>query len=98
MLWNRNMLEAMYFDPNKKNKWLMVDRVNGTGLAGASEPEPFSAFHCVNVWEEKSGEVSNAVGIILEVPAYENIDILKRFYYENVKATAIGSLARLCRC
>ena len=53
----------------------------------------FFAFHCVNAWEESSGEDSNAVEIILDAPAYENLDILKWFYYENMNTTAPGSQA-----
>jgi torulene dioxygenase len=93
MLWARNMLDAMYFDPQKKSKWLVVDRVEGKGLVAVFGSEPCFSFHCVNAWEEKSGKDPKVVDIILEVPAYENLDILKRFYYENMKATASGSRA-----
>jgi torulene dioxygenase len=93
MLWTRNMLDAMYFDPHKKNEWLVVDRVHGKGLVGTFESELYFASNCINAWEEKSGKDSNAINIILKVPAYENIEILKRFYYENMKASTSGSLA-----
>jgi torulene dioxygenase len=93
MIWTRNTLDAMYFDPLKKNKWLVIDRIHGQGLVGIFESEPYFAFHCVNAWEEKSGLDPSAVDIMLEVAAYENLDILKRFYDENMKATATSSLA-----
>lgn len=34
MIWTRNTLDAMYLDPLKKNKWLVIDRIHGQGLCG----------------------------------------------------------------
>jgi torulene dioxygenase len=60
---------------------------------GIFESEPYFAFHSVNAWEEKSGLDPSAVDTMLEAAVYENLDILKRFYDENMKATATSSLA-----
>lgn len=91
VLWTRNMLDAMEFDPNKKNKWLVIDRLHGKGLVGIYESDPFFAFHPVNAWDEHSETDPGKVDIIADIPCYENLDVLKRFYYHNMKGTAAGS-------
>jgi torulene dioxygenase len=91
MLWTRNELDAMYFDPNKKNVWLVVDRRHGQGLVGMYESDPFFCFHPVNAWEQPSQTEPNKVDIVADLPTYENLDILNRFYYDNMKATSQGA-------
>ena len=91
VLWTRNMLDAMEFDPNKKNLWLVVDRLHGQGLVGMFESDPFFAFHPVNSWEQPSETEAWKVDIIADIPSYENLDILKRFYYHNLKSTSEGA-------
>ena len=91
VLWTRNMLDAMEFDPEKKNLWLVIDRLHGKGLIGMYESDPFFAFHPVNSWEQPSETELGKMDIIADIPTYENLDILKRFYYHNMKATAEGA-------
>ena len=91
VLWTRNMLDAMEFDPGKKNVWLVIDRLHGKGLVGMFESDPFFAFHPVNSWEQPSETEPGKVDIIADIPTYENLDILKRFYYHNMKATTEGA-------
>ena len=92
VLWTRNLIDAMAFDPSKKNVWLVVDRRHGQGLVGIYESDPFFAFHPVNAWEQASTTTSRTVDITADIPTYPNLDILKRFYYQNIKGTAPGSL------
>lgn len=91
ILWTKNMLEALEFHPNKKNKWLVVDRLHGQGLVGIYESDPFFAFHCVNAWDAESETEPGKVDIYAEIPIYDNLDVLKRFYYENMKGTSKGA-------
>lgn len=91
VLWTRNLLDAMEYDPNKKNLWLVVDRRHGQGLVGMYESDPFFAFHPVNAWEQASETDPGAIDIVADIPTYPNLDILKRFYYHNMKATAPGA-------
>lgn len=91
VLWTRNMLDAIDFDPNKKNLWLVVDRQHGQGLVGMFESDPFFAFHPVNAWEQASETEPGKVDIVTDIPTYPNLDILKRFYYHNMKGTAPGA-------
>ena len=91
VLWTRNILDALDFDPNKKNLWLVVDRQHGQGLVGMFESDPFFAFHPVNAWEQASETEPGKVDIVTDIPTYPNLDILKRFYYHNMKGTAPGA-------
>ena len=92
ILWTRNLLDAMEFEPDRKNIWLVVDRRNDQGLVGMFESDPFFAFHPVNAWEQASETEKEKVDIVADIPTYPNLDILKRFYYHNMKGTAPGAL------
>lgn len=92
VLWTRNLLDAMEFEPNKKNLWLVVDRRHGQGLVGMFESDPFFAFHPVNAWEQASETEQGKTDIVADIPTYPNLDILKRFYYHNMKGSAPGAL------
>ncbi len=93
ILWTRNLLDAMSFDPAKKNLWLVIDRQHGQGLVGLYESPPFFAFHPVNAWERASTTDPGKVDIITDIPTYPNLDILKRFYYPNMKSTSPSALS-----
>lgn len=92
MLWTRNILDAMEFHPDRTNKWLVIDRRNGKGLVGIYESDPFFAFHPINAWEQPSESEPGKTDIIAEIPCYKNLDILKRFYYDNLKGTSPTAL------
>ena len=92
VLWYRNMLEAMEFDPKKKNIWLVIDRKGDKGVVGVYESDPFFAFHPVNAWEQPSEDDPSKVDIVTDIPVLPNIDILTRFYYNNLKSTSPTAL------
>ena len=92
MLWTRNILEALEFFPDRTNKWLVIDRRHGKGLTGIYESDPFFAFHPLNAWEQPSETEPGKTDIITDIPCYKNLDILKRFYYENMKGTSATAL------
>ncbi|KAL8739754.1 MAG: hypothetical protein Q9190_007473 [Brigantiaea leucoxantha] len=92
MLFTKNMVDALEFDPNQKNKWLVIDRLHGKGLVGIFESDPFFAFHCVNSWDQPSGGENGGTDIIADISTYENLDILKRFFYKNIKSTSPTAL------
>ena len=91
VLWTKNMLEAMEFDPNKNNIWLVIDRLHGQGLVAMFQSEPFFAFHPVNAWDQVSETDPANIDIVTEIPVYKNLNILKRFYYHNMKGTSPGA-------
>ncbi|KAI9745686.1 MAG: hypothetical protein M1818_001220 [Claussenomyces sp. TS43310] len=90
ILWTRNMLDAISaFDATAKTKWLVIDRKHGRGHIATFESSAFFAFHSVNAWEEER-ENSKAIDIFCDVVQYPNLDILHRFYYENLVSTGPG--------
>ncbi|KAG0633118.1 carotenoid oxygenase [Tuber brumale] len=80
MLYYKNVIDAIdAWDPNKQTKWYVIDRTDARRGVVSSHPcPPFFAFHSVNAWEE--GDT-----VVAEVPAYDNLDIIKKFYLENLK-------------
>lgn len=92
VLWTRNMLDAMDLDPNKRNVWLVIDRRDGKGLVGIYESAPFFAFHPCNAWDQPSETEPGKFDIITDIPTYDNLDILKRFYYDRMKSTSASAL------
>ncbi|KAL8938076.1 MAG: hypothetical protein Q9216_004091 [Gyalolechia sp. 2 TL-2023] len=93
ILWTKNLVDTLDYDPDEKNKWLVIDRHQGKGVVGVFESDPFFAFHFVNAWDEESSGQKGKTDITLDISTYENLDILKRFWYENMKSTSPSALA-----
>ena len=94
ILWEKNMLDSMLpFDPSKPNKWIVVDRRHERGVVGTYESPPFFAFHTINAWEERSAADPVHTDIVADLVAYDDLSVLSRFYYENLKSTAPGARA-----
>ncbi|KAI9675733.1 MAG: hypothetical protein M1817_001100 [Caeruleum heppii] len=94
ILHHRNVLDSISpFDEEKPTLWYVVDRHHGRGVVATYKSDPFFAFHTVNAWEEASAAVTEEVNITADISAYENTDVLKRFYYENLMSTAPGARA-----
>ena len=93
LLWEMNMLDAIApFDPSKKALWYVIDRKHGKGVVARYESDPFFCFHTVNAWEQPSPSDPSRTDIVADLSMYKNLDILKRFYYENLKSTSAGAL------
>lgn len=89
MLWERNLLDAISsFNPAAETKWLVVDRKNGRGLVAKFSSPAMFAFHTVNAWQEEANGNTN---IYCDLVQYPNLDILHRFYYENLISTGNGA-------
>lgn len=88
ILWEQNIVAAIQpWDPTNKTKWLVIDRKHGRGLvAKFSSPAAFS-FHTVNAWQEGH---DGKTDIYCDVVDYQNLDIIHRFYYENILSTGEG--------
>jgi len=55
------------------------------------ESRAFFSFHTVNAWEEDADNKDNeAVDIVCELAEFKNMDILYRFYYENLVSDQPG--------
>ncbi|KAJ7185374.1 carotenoid oxygenase [Mycena filopes] len=87
ILWQRNILDALAdFDPSAKTKWHVIDRRHGKGVVAMFESSAMFAFHSVNAYETPGK--GGALDIICDVVQLRNLDILKKFYYDNMVSTA----------
>ena len=93
VVWYKNMLDALQFEPDKKNLWFVVDRHGENGVVGVYQSDPFFSFHPCNAWEIPSETEPGKVDIIADAPVFPNIDVIKRFYYDNMKSTSPNALA-----
>lgn len=86
ILWHKNLLDAMKFDGSKPANWFVIDRrppkEGGKGLLATYQSDPLFCFHTINAYEEISADGS--VDIIADLVGYDNMDVLDRFYYENM--------------
>ncbi len=92
LLWEQNILDALDpLDESIPSTWFVVDRKHGKGLVATYESAPFFCFHTINAWEEPSTTNPSKTDIVADLVAYDNCDILKKLYYDNMKATSAGS-------
>ena len=81
----QNMLDAIApFDESKPAKWYIIDRHHNKGLLAVYDSPAFFCFHTVNAWVETSSEDPSKSDIVAELITYENTDVLKRLYYDNL--------------
>ncbi|KAK7182576.1 carotenoid cleavage dioxygenase 1 [Paraphaeosphaeria sporulosa] len=93
ILYHKNILDAIApFDKSSKAKWYVVDRA-GRGLIAIYESDPFFCFHTINAWEQPSANDAKKTDIICELSLYENLDVVHRFYYDNLMSTHESSKA-----
>lgn len=80
MLYYKNIIDAIEpFDRSRKNRWYVIDRTDARrGVVSSHTSEGFFAFHSVNAWEEGDD-------VVAEIPVYEDTDILRKFYLNNLK-------------
>ena len=90
ILWKRNLLEAMSFDDSRPCTWFVVDRrppeAGGKGLIATYESEAMFCFHTINAYEETAPD--GKVDILADLAGYDNMDILDKFYYNNLVSDA----------
>ncbi|RPA89956.1 carotenoid oxygenase [Choiromyces venosus 120613-1] len=82
-VWEKNLVDAIAdWDPQGKSFFYVIDRKGGKGIiAKFVDAVPFFAFHTIGAWEE--GEED----LVLEALSYDNLDVIKKFYYENILST-----------
>ncbi|KAF8836504.1 hypothetical protein BDN67DRAFT_936655 [Paxillus ammoniavirescens] len=92
IIWERNIMDAIAaFDPTRSALWYVIDKVHDKGVVAKFASEPFFCFHTINAWEEPSATNPCEVDIVADLSVYENLDILKRLYYENLLSASPGS-------
>ncbi|KAE8359517.1 carotenoid oxygenase [Aspergillus caelatus] len=86
LLWTHNFVDALAdYDPTQRSTWFVVDRTpGGRGLIARYESDPFFSFHTINAYEEPSSSDPSKTDIIADVCAYGSLDVLKRFYIDNL--------------
>ncbi len=94
VLWEKNILDAIAdFDYTKRTQWYVIDRKHDRGVIATYESDPFFCFHTINAWEQPSSSDASGIDIVADLTVYQNLDVLKRFYYENLKSTSPGARA-----
>lgn len=102
ILFKQNILESLTYDDTKPATWFVIDRLSpeegGRGVITSYESDPFFAFHTVNAYEEQvtsSVPTNNATtqqisqtDIVADIPVYSSLDLLQKFYYENLQSDA----------
>ena len=97
ILWKKNFADAMKYDDSRPATWFVIDRTpvksGGKGLVATYESDPFFCFHSVNAYEEPSAGDPSKTDIVVDLSAYENLDVIKRFYIENMLSDSPKALA-----
>jgi torulene dioxygenase len=89
ILWERNMLDALSkFDPEARTLWLVVDRKHGCGLVAKYSSPAVFCFHSINAWQETAAD--GTASVFCDLVEFPNLDILHRFYYDNLVSTGPG--------
>jgi torulene dioxygenase len=87
VMWTKNIVDALAaYNAERPCKWYVVDRKpveeGGRGLVATYESDSFFCFHTINAYEEVDDD--GQVDIIADLVAYEDLDILKRLYIDNL--------------
>jgi torulene dioxygenase len=90
LLWRRNIIDALAdFDPSATTKWFVINRRCDNGVIAKLEISAMFAFHTVNAYEVVSND--GRIDIICDIMQFRNLDVLKRFYYDNMVSSAPGA-------
>lgn len=88
ILWKRNVIDAIKpFDESKKNKWFVIDRLQGRGVVAEFETDAAFFFHTVNCFDRMYLDREDDVekwSITCDTIEYSNINILTSLYYDVV--------------
>ncbi|PYI28841.1 hypothetical protein BP00DRAFT_497037 [Aspergillus indologenus CBS 114.80] len=93
VLWERNLLDAMRFDPETPTRWYVVDRKAGRGVVATFASPAFFSFHTINAWQtddadgEEEGPRDGTTDIICDLIQYPTDKMLHRVYYESLVST-----------
>ncbi|KAK5561354.1 hypothetical protein LTR46_000159 [Exophiala xenobiotica] len=83
-----NLLDAMVWNDQHPATWFVIDKrpveEGGKGLVAKYESAPFFCFHTINAYEEPSNLEDGSIDIVADLAAYEDMDVLHRFYLDNL--------------
>ncbi|KAF3384143.1 Beta,beta-carotene 15,15'-dioxygenase [Talaromyces pinophilus] len=86
MLLNHNFVDTLAdYKTSIGATWFVIDRKpGGSGIVATYESDPFFSFHTINAYEEPSPTDPSKTDIVADLCAYDSLDILKRFYVDNL--------------
>ena len=97
LLWKKNFVDAMKYDGSRPATWFVIDRTpteqGGKGLVATYESEPFFCFHSINAYEEPSATDPSKIDVVADLTAFDNLDVINRFYIENMLSDSPKALA-----
>ncbi|KAL2820811.1 carotenoid oxygenase [Aspergillus cavernicola] len=85
ILWERNIADALQFDPNLQVRWYVVDRVQGRGVVATYLSPAFFSFHTVNAWQKVNDDGSTDV--VCDIIQYPTDEMIRRSYYDSMVST-----------
>ncbi|KAL4992669.1 carotenoid oxygenase [Aspergillus falconensis] len=89
VLWERNIIDALKFNPNAEAKWLVIDRRKGRGHVATFTSPAFFSFHTVNAFQEENED--GTVNVCCDIVQFANDAVLRHLYYENILSTGHGT-------
>lgn len=90
ILWERNILDAIKFDPTAETKWYVVDRKGGRGHVATFKSPAFFSFHTANAFQEEDAD-GKTTSILCDIIQFPDDSILRKLFYENLLSTGTGS-------
>lgn len=95
ILFTHNLIDALAeYDNTKPATWFVIDRKpGGRGLIATYESETFFGFHTINAYEEPSTLDPKKTDIVADICAYDSLDVLKRFYIDNLLSDSTAAKA-----
>ncbi|MCJ1244914.1 hypothetical protein MMC30_002115 [Trapelia coarctata] len=99
LMYHRNILDSISpLDPKQPCRWYVVNRFGAEhGVIATYTSPTFYSFHTINAYEEPSATVPGQTDIIADLTCYDDVSVLKRFYYTNLTSSASGASAYLGR-
>lgn len=86
ILLKNNLVDCMEYDDTRPAKWFVIDKrpaeEGGKGVMATYESPAFFGFHSINAYESKSTD--GITHITADIPAYESLEVLKAFYFDNI--------------
>ena len=92
LMYHKNILDSISATDSKEPcLWYVVDRSPAQrGVLATYHSRAFYSFHTMNAYEEPSPTDSSQMNIICDLACYDDVSVLKRFYYENLISSGPG--------
>ncbi|OOF90884.1 hypothetical protein ASPCADRAFT_134911 [Aspergillus carbonarius ITEM 5010] len=76
ILWERNLVDSIKFDPSLQTRWYVIDRKNGRGVVANYLSPAFFSFHTINAWQKANDD--DTVDIICDIIQYPTDETIRR--------------------